>query len=159
VKDRVIEQLRTGAPRRALEAKRAELDSLFAAGWSVDSVATLWGGVEHVTGVTAGKGVVGLGGPVAIDSLVFGGVHPPAIGDGVWSGWVVLDRGLARVRVVSRTPPGVDVVTARVDSRRRLITERGLQAYFGKLETRYPVRILDPELSQVTLPPLPDDAR
>ena len=139
-----------------MDSKRAELDSLARAGWPLDSLATLWGGMERVSGVQPAKGIVGLGGKAVVDSLLFGGSRPAALEEGEVSGWVQLDRGLARVRLVSRQRPSADQVTARIDSRRRLAMEHGFETYFARLALTYPVRILDSELAQVNLPPLPD---
>jgi len=50
VRPRVLEEYRRTAGRRALDAKRAELDSLSRAGWSLDSLAALWGGFHVASG-------------------------------------------------------------------------------------------------------------
>ncbi|MGH7125444.1 MAG: hypothetical protein ACREFI_13800, partial [Stellaceae bacterium] len=152
-----LSEFRKGRTLRLLEAKRVELDSLMSAGWSVDSVAALWGGFEHLEDVTPEQGIPGVGGVARVDSLVFGGAHPPALATGATSGWVLLDRGMARIRVKKRILPSPDQITARAESRRRMAIERGLQQYFGRLSATYPVRILDPALDEVALPPLPAD--
>jgi len=155
VRDRVIEEYRHTRAIAALKDKRAELDSLARAGWGLDSIAALWGGFERVTDVAPGKGIVGLGGAERVDSLVFGGKQAAALAVGQTSDWVELTRGVARIRLADRTRPGVDAVAGRIESRRRLELERGLQAYFAKLSDTHAVRILDPDLRDVTLPPLP----
>ena len=156
VRDRVIDEYRRRAVARALQGKRAELDSLMAAGWSADSVAALWGGFERLTGLAPGKGIVGLGGRAQVDSLVFGGDKPPALPVGELSGWVQLDRGLVRVRPVKRAKPGADAVSAKLESQRRLSLEHGLQDYFARLALSYPVHILDSDLAEISLPPVPE---
>src|SRR5439155_14635200 len=54
VRDRVTDDYRRGIAARSLDSKRAELDSLLAAGWSADSVAALWGGFERANDVRPG---------------------------------------------------------------------------------------------------------
>src|SRR5439155_497946 len=93
-RDRIIRLAHT----RALQGKRAELDSLMAGGWRADGVAALWGGFARPTGAAPGKAIVGLGGRAQVASLVFGRDKPPALAVGELSGWVQLDRGLVRVR-------------------------------------------------------------
>ncbi len=157
-RDRVIAEYRRVRAIESLYAKRNELDSLAHAGFSLDSIAALWGGFERITDVAPGKGIVGLGGAERVDSLVFGGKLAPALSNGQLSDWVELTRGIARVRLVERLRPGIDAVSARTENHRRLETERALQKYFLRLSQTHTVRILDPELREITLPPLPESA-
>lgn len=137
---------RRGAGRRALEAKRAEMDSLAAQGWSVDSLAALWGGLDHYDNVLAGRGLPNLGGASVLDSLVFGGDRAPALEPGQTSGWVDFPGGLARVRFDSRVEPTREQLMGRMNTERDAAIERGLIGYFEGLKKRWPVRILDPKM-------------
>jgi len=49
-------------------------------------------------------------------------------------------------------------VAARVESEQRLAEARLLSAYFDQLEKRFPVRILDPVMHAVELPPVPEES-
>jgi hypothetical protein len=158
VRTRVIDEYRHARAIETLYAKRAELDSLAAVGFGLDSIAALWGGFERITDAAPGKGIVGLGGAERVDSLVFGGARSAGLAVGQTSDWVELTRGIARIRLAERVPPGLDAVAARTESQRRLKLERGLQGYFARLSQTHTVRILDPELREIPLPPLPDSA-
>ncbi len=158
VRQRVIVEYRHARAIDALYAKRAELDSLAGAGLGLDSLAALWGGFERVTDVAPGKGIVGLGGAERVDSLVFGGAHPPGLAVGETSSWVELTRGIARVRLVERKRPGGDTVAQRIESQRRLKLERGLQSYFAQLSQTHNVRIIDPAMRDISLPTVPESA-
>jgi hypothetical protein len=150
-----LARYQSGAGQRALEAKRAELDSMQAAGWSVDSLAALWGGLEHVRDARSGATIPGLG-TTDLDSLMFGrGNKPPALATGVMSDWIPFSFGMARMRVTDRQGPDPEQLEARIESARRSETERNLQAYYQGLKTRYPVKILDVKLRSVTLPQVP----
>ena len=155
-RDRVLAEYRHVRAIESLYAKRAELDSLGRAGFSLDSIAALWGGFERITDVAPGKGIVGLGGAERVDSLVFGGKLAPGLAIGQTSDWVELTRGIARIRLVGRSRPGIDAVAGRTENQRRLETERALQKYFQRLSLTHTLRILDPELREIRLPPLPD---
>ena len=84
-------------------AKRAELDSLEAAGWSLDSLAALRGGFERHEDVTRGTAL--LGGREQLDSLVFGRSKPPVLRPGETSPWSEFPLGMARVRLLERHDP------------------------------------------------------
>ena len=152
VRPQVLMEYRREVGRRALEAKRAELDSLMRAGWSIDSLGALWGGLETAPEVAPGRGVAALGSPGVVDSLIFGsaGLEPGRVSD-----WIDLGVALARFRIDKRIPPGPSLLAARLESERRTLLENHLFDYYERLKRRYSVRILDPELRGVTLPPLP----
>jgi hypothetical protein len=159
IRSTAIERYRRDANLRAMDAKRAELDSMARAGWSYDSLGTLFGGLETIG--PAGPGIVlpRLGGREVIDSLAFGTAQtPPVLERGKPTGWIELTAGYARLRLVDRLDPDPIELTNRLESERRIATERRLQATFEKLKQRYPVRILDPELRATALPPLPDES-
>jgi len=142
---------RTGAS--ALEAKRAELVALEREGWSVDSLAALFGGLRRHETLRAGDPLPGLGGADVLDSLVFGDGRRPALAPGETSGWVALPDGLARVRLVERHPPDPSGMAARLDRERRKALERNLFFYYEALKRDFGVRIRDAELAAITLPP------
>jgi len=151
-----IEAYRRGAAQRALEAKRAELDSLIAGGWSVDSVATLLGGWERIDELTPGTGLSGLGGSEIVDSLVFGTPRrPAALREKESSPWVVLPGGLARVRFDQLRRPEPSAMTVQIENEGRIQLERRLADYFEDLKKRHAIRILDSELRDTPLPPPP----
>ncbi len=156
VRQRVLDAYRLDSGQRALEAKRAELDSLFAQGWSLDSVATLWGGLERIRDAAAGKGLPALGGSERVDSLLFGTARTPEITAGTTSGWLTLPNGLARLRVLARSDPSADQLASRAEKLRREELERRLSTYFEDLKRRYPVRILDARLRELDVPRPPD---
>jgi parvulin-like peptidyl-prolyl isomerase len=137
-----------------LEAKRAELDSMEAAGWSPDSLAALWGGFERVTDIAPGRGLPTLGAPAIVDSLTFGGTVAP-MPVGRLSGWVDLGRAIARLRVTDRRPPSAQFVDEQVERERRLEVERGLYGWYDRLKGTFAVQILDRELADVSLPQPP----
>lgn len=144
-----LEAYRRGAGARALEAKRAELDSLFATGWSLDSVATLWGGLERLADALPGRGLGSLGGGPTLDSLLLEGRGRRPLAVGEVSGWLSLTNGVARVRVAARNEPSREQLLARVENERAAAVERGLIGYFDRLKQRWPVRILDAKMRSV----------
>ena len=93
-----------------------------------------------------------LGSPGVVDSLIFGGrgLEPGRVSD-----WIDLGVALARFRIDQRIQPGPSQLAARLESERRTVLENHLFDYYEKLKHRYPVRILDPDLRGVALPPLP----
>jgi hypothetical protein len=99
-----------------------------------------------------GGEIRGLSGSATLDSLVFGGEHPPALAAGQISPWVEFPGGFARVRVAGRTEPDPDVVTRRTDLRARIERWHKLNAWFDGLKARHPVRIHDGELRAIVLP-------
>ena len=155
-REKALEAYRDGAGERAMLAKVAELDSLAASGWSLDSLGTLWGGLTHSGELSAVGNNQRAGLPVSLDSLVFGmNGRPPALAVGQTSGWVRDPGGIARVRLLERRDPPDDRLRARCDELRRIAVERQMQGYFEDLKKRYPVRILDKKLAAIPLPELP----
>ena len=152
-----IDRYRHGAADRALQAKRAEMDSMMAAGWSFDSLATLWGGLEHAVDANLATRLPYLGAR-DLDTLVFGTRVPARLKIGEVSDWVGFPAGLARLRVIERPEPNAAQLAARVESERQMARARVMESYFSTLKKRYPVRIIDPEMSAVILPPIPEDA-
>jgi len=156
VREQVIDLYRQGASTRAAFAKCAELDSMMAAGWSLDSLGTLWGGMAHAPSVSPAIEVQDLGGGKdLVDSLLFGARGGRALKEGETSGWLVFPSGPARMRLLARLDPNPGQLAARIENDRRLGMERNLRTYFEELKDRYPVRILDTQLRDVGLPPPP----
>ena len=151
-RNRAVDEYDRGASQRALDAKKAELDSLFAAGWSYDSLAALWNGPEVARDISPGRGIPGLGGSGAVDSVTFGTKATPAIALGEKSGWLDLPNGSTRLIVLSRPEPPKDQLGARLQNLRAAELERRLREYFAGLEKRYPVRILDAKLRETAVP-------
>lgn len=155
-RDKALEAYRAGAGERAMMAKVAEMDSLAASGWSLDSLGALWGGLARSKDLSAVGTTQRASLPVALDSLVFGlNGRPPALEDGQVSGWVRYTGGVARVRLVDRKDPPEDRLRVRVDELRRIEVERQMERYYAELRKRYPVRILDKKLAAIPLPELP----
>ena len=152
VRQRVIDTYRRDAGQRALDAKKAELDSLFASGWSLDSVGALWGGLDRLRDHVAGKGLPAMGGSEAVDSLLFGSQRTAALATGTPSGWLSLPNGYARLVVSARTEPSAEQLSARTENLRREEIDQKLSSYFDELRKRYPVRILDARLRDLELP-------
>ena len=153
-RSRAIERYQRGASQRALEAKRAELDSMSAQGWTLDSLAALRGGLEHATDVGIVANLPFLG-PRDLDTLVFR--TPGRLKIGEDSHWIVFPARQARLRVIERPDPNPGQLAARVESLRKLAEARALDDYFARLKQRFPVRILDAEMREVVLPPIPED--
>jgi parvulin-like peptidyl-prolyl isomerase len=151
-----LERYRRQAGQRALQAKCAELDSMLASGWSLDSLAALFGGINRLDHQTAGAGLGGLGGASITDSLLFGTRRSePALQPNQMTGWLDLPGGFARVKLLERDPPDPDQLAARIENDRRLKLEQKLYGYFEDLKQRYAVRILDAKLRDTSLPPPP----
>ena len=151
-----IARYRREAPQRALEAKRVELDSLLRAGWSFDSLGTLFGGLEHAEDAKLTTSLPFLGAR-NLDTLVFGTQVPAQLRIGEVSEWVTFPAGIARLRVVERAVPNPGQLAARFETERRLAGARALATFFEGLKRRYPVRILDAQLREVELPRVPDE--
>ena len=152
-----LDRYRRGASARAVEAKRAELDSMSAAGWSFDSLATLWGGLEHAADANPATQLPFLGGR-DLDTLVFGTRVPARLKVGQASDWVVFPGGLVRLRVVERGEPNPAQLAARIENERRREEARRLESFFAGLKQRFPVRILDANMRNVDLPPIPEES-
>jgi hypothetical protein len=152
-----VEAYRRGGSQRALDRKRAELDSLLARGLTSDSVAAGFGGFERVTDLAPGKGLSGMSGSSVTDSLIFGvGTRPPALAIGRESGWIELPGGWVRLRVRDRSSGDPGRLAALVENQKRMELERKLYGYFDGMRSRYAVRILDPTLRDTPLPPPPE---
>lgn len=147
-----IQLVRARAERAGLEQKCRELDSLATAGWSLDSLAGLWGGLERFDGHTPGQAFGDHGTSRAADSLVFGTPGSPALAVGVPGPWADMAAARARFVVRARHEPAAEEVARREQLVRRQLVERSLSAYFAELAKRYPVRILDEKLRAVELP-------
>lgn len=158
VRQKVIDAYRQDAGQRALEAKRAELDSMFAAGWSLDSVGALWGGLDRLRDVVGGKGLPAMGGAEIVDSLVFGTARVPGLAVREGSPWLTLPNGIARLRVTSRDEASAEQLAGRVEKLRQEAIDRRMYAYFEDLKKRYPVRILDARLRELDAPRPPERA-
>ncbi len=156
-KARALSMWRQGAGDRGLDAKCAELDSMLASGWSLDSLAALWGGLQEEGALAPGRGLPGLGGGAVLDSLIFGSSKPPVLQPGQVTDWIKLASGVARVRLERRLPPVATQLASRMENDRRARIDRQLFAYFEGLKRRYPVRILDPVLRDVALPEPPPE--
>lgn len=157
-KSRALQDYRSGAGERAMTAKVAEMDSLAGQGWSLDSLAVLWGGLSASREMTAAgaKGKESL--PAALDSLVFTDMgRRPALSTGQTSGWVRWGGGLTRVRLLAETPPSPDRLTARVRELERIAVERRSREFYDGLRKRFPVRILDRRLATIPLPEMPPE--
>jgi parvulin-like peptidyl-prolyl isomerase len=154
-REMALEAYRADAGLRTLAAKRIELDSLMQAGWSFDSVGVLWGGIRHSKDAAPGQAIVGVGMSGVVDTLLFGLHGTDGLAPGVLSDWITLAAGSLRVRTSQIHPPEASALTTRVENERRMETERALVGYFEELKKRYPVRILDRTLRDVTLPPPP----
>ena len=151
----VVPKYMAAASERAVAAKRAEMDSLSASGWSLDSLAAPWGGLVHRDDYRRGSGIEGLGSPEVVDSLVLGGAHTPALARGTETGWLQLPRGSARLRIGDRTPPSPAQLEQRIATERRVVLEYKLIDDFKDMRARYPVKIVDPVLRDTPLPTLP----
>src|SRR5262249_2967980 len=108
--------------------------------------------------VRSGSALPGLG-PRNLDSLVT--AHSRTQGSlraGATTEWIEFPYGLARLRVAEHEAPDPEQLAARIETQRRIESERRLQAYYEALKARYRVRILDRELRGVVLPPIPGSA-
>lgn len=152
-----IGRYRRGTAVRMTEAKRAELDSMMSAGWSFDSLATLWGGLEHAWDANLSTKLPLLGSR-DLDTLVFGTRVPARLKLGDVSEWIVYPGGLVRLRVLERAQPNPAQVAARIESEQRLAEARVLAEYFDQLKKRFPVQILEPEMRAVEPPPVPKES-
>ena len=147
-----LDRYRLARVRRAILAKKAELDSLLAAGWSFDSLTTLWGGPERLAEASMGSELRGMGGRGLLDSLVFGRARDPVLETGKVSAWIEFPGGYAMLRVNERVAPDPDDLARHLELRHQLVLWRNLNTYFDRLKARYPVEILDGELRATALP-------
>ncbi|MGH3055443.1 MAG: peptidylprolyl isomerase, partial [Gaiellaceae bacterium] len=152
VSDRVTDEYRRGASRRAVTAKLAELDSLAGGGWSFDSLAALWGGKVTELGMHPNDGLREMTGTrPMVDSLVFGGRLGPALERRQVSGWVRVPYGQIKLRLLDRLDPSESDIQRRMSADRRASLERSLKPVFDEMGRRYGVQILDPDLKGVTV--------
>ncbi len=128
---------------------------MMTAGWSFDSLATLWGGLEHAQDASLATKLPYLG-TRDLDSLVFGTRVPAQLTIGQVSDWVVFPAGIARLRVVERAQPNPAQLAARIEGERRREEARRLEEFFLGLKQRFQVRIVDAEMRNVDLPTVPD---
>lgn len=139
----------------ALRAKQAELDSLLRSGWSLDSLAALWGGTMHLDKLARRQGLPPYGGAALVDSLVFGDPSGTPLATRAVSDWFELPDAIARLRVNARHVPTDAEIQERIGQDRGLVQEYRLQDQLKAMKQRYPVTILDQTLREATLPPLP----
>lgn len=151
----VLIEYRRRLSAHALEAKQAELDSLLRAGWTFESLGELWGGLGSDEHYVRRKALGKFGASEQVDSVVFGSALHPALPAGSLSPWVTLQDVTARLRVNSRTAPSAADVEQQMGPIRGLAIEYGLRDELKELKRQFPVRIVDPVLREVTLPPLP----
>ncbi|MFI5370027.1 MAG: peptidylprolyl isomerase [Candidatus Eisenbacteria bacterium] len=153
VQSRAIQTWNVSASDRAMRAKRAELDSLARGGWSLDSLAALFGGFSHQDLGGPGTPLTDLGGPWVVDSLVYGmGDRPAALAVGQSTGWVGFPNGLAMIRVVQRVPPDAYQLAARASRTRERLRETRRRERYTELAKRFPVRVVDVTLAGTSLP-------
>ena len=156
VETRVFDEYRRGASTRAAQAKLAELDSMSAAGWSFDSLGTLWGGLVRKRGVPLATGFNDLvGSRSLLDSLVYGARGGRALQVGEISGWRALPGRFARFRLVERIDPPPTAMAQRMESDRRAALDRAMRPLFDEMSHRYGVQILDPDLRRLAVPAPP----
>jgi hypothetical protein len=154
--NRALDAYNAGAGRRALEGKRVELDSLLRAGWTLDSLGTLWGGLTEYVHAHGAAGLPGLGGGALLDSLLLGTESQPAVlAPGQVSPWLEVPDGQFKLRFIGRQEPTAAQLSSRVENDRRTTYERKLFAWYDGLKGRYHVKILDPALAAIPLPEPP----
>jgi parvulin-like peptidyl-prolyl isomerase len=151
----VLDEYRRRLSRDAATAKQAELDSLLRVGWSFDSVGAAWGGLRRDEHYTRHEYVAGVGVHDAIDSLAFGTPKSPPLPLKTLSGWLDLTDVLARVRIEGRHEPSATEVERQIGQDRGLVLEYRMQDEVKAMKQRFPVRVVDPRLRDVKLPPLP----
>jgi hypothetical protein len=153
MRERAIQTYRAEANYRVNAAKAAELDSMGRAGWSLDSLGGLWGGLENRQLQGPGLPLTQLGGIAIVDSLVFGvRDRAPALAVGATSGWNDFPGGFVRVRLRDRRVAPPVQLEAHVTADLQNGLERNLRTRYAKLQEDFPVRILDPELAETKLP-------
>jgi hypothetical protein len=155
--ERALELARQDRADRELMSRHAQLDSLFRAGWSLDRVGSLRGGLEKRLFEGRGVALAQLGGARIVDSLVFGiGDRPAALASGGETGWIEFPGGFARLRLDARSEPDPVTLERSVSDEWKASAGRRLHGLFEKLRERYPVRILDPDLAAMN-PPVPTE--
>ena len=154
VRGQVVQRYQQSRGRERARVKSAELDSLMGAGWSLDSLAALWGGLQRAE-IRPTGGLQGLGGAPTVDSLVFGTMTSrPVVEVGRVGPWFDTPIAITRLRLVDRHVPDDSDLAARVQRERRRLVDRRFNTYFASLKSRFAITILDSELREV---PLPDE--
>src|SRR5205814_9952936 len=102
-----------------------------------------------------GKGLPLYFGASQVDSVVYGAPGSPPIPIGQWSAWIPLSQAQVRLRVAGRRQPSASDIEFTVGQMRRIALEYGLQHEVNDMKKRFPVRVIDPVLRDVPLPPLP----
>ncbi len=160
VEDEVLAAYRRGAASRIVQAKLAEMDSMLTAGWSLDSLGTLWGGPTRAADVIPSSGLSDVAASQSLlDSLVYGarGGRPLELGE--ISGWARVPSHVLKLRLGARFEPGSGAIAQRIEADRRASLDRTMRPYFDDLAHRYGVQILDSELRRMELPPPPPAPR
>ena len=156
VESRVVDAYVSGAANRVLRQKFAELDSMQHAGWTLDSLATLWGGLGRKHDVLIGTSINEFpGSRTVFDSLLFGARGGRALEKGEISGWALVPGHALRVRLEDRGEPDGAAIAQRMDADRKSSADRAMRTVYGDLATRHRVVILDEELSRTALPAPP----
>ena len=157
IRDRALEVYRQKSAETRMQAKRAELDSLARAGWSLDSLGALFGGLERHGPRGPGSGLERLSGRTLLDSLAFGTrSSPPVLQRDKVTDWVEFPAGLVKMRLENRHGPEGVQLAARIENESRVALERNLRAAFDAMKKRFPVQILDTDLRITDLPAIPD---
>jgi hypothetical protein len=151
----VVPEYRASMNRQVMMRKLTEVDSLLRTGWSFDSTAALWGGVQHDAQYVRGKGLPSYSGADAVDSLCFGTATSEPLAQGATSDWILLPQAALRIRVGSRAAPDPQEVERTMGQFRGIIVEYRLQDEIKAMKERFPVTIVDPVLREVPLAPLP----
>jgi len=150
-RERALDAYRALVRGRAFESKRAELDSLLAAGWTFDALGDAAGGLTRAS-IKAGDGLAGWKPTDTVDSLVFGVERAAVLEPGDVSDWVPMREGAIKVRVDRWDLPSPSEMASRIEARRAEAAQTARFDYFEGLKLRYPVNILEAELKGVPLP-------
>lgn len=151
----VLDEYRRDAKAHSVQRKLAELDSLMRAGTPFDTLAAAWGGAKRDSNYVRGKGLPLYFGASEIDSVVYGASGAPPLPVGQLSGWIALQQAQVRLRVANRKEPSGSDVEFTMGQIRGIALEYGLQNEVKDMKKRFPVKIVDPMLRDVPLPPLP----
>ncbi|HET9327672.1 MAG TPA: peptidylprolyl isomerase [Candidatus Eisenbacteria bacterium] len=156
VREQAIDLYRRERDYAILLRKRAELDSLLRAGWTFDSLSTLYGGMETHGPRGPGSGLERLAGRELLDSLAFG-THktPPVLQVGKPTGWVEFPAGLVMMRLTERRTGDPVQIASRLENETRGRLEARLRKVYDKMSDRYKVEILDQDLKLTELPEMP----
>jgi parvulin-like peptidyl-prolyl isomerase len=153
VRDQAIDLYRRERDRAEMQRKRADLDSLRRAGWSFDSLTTLYGGAERHGPRGPGSGLERLAGRQLLDSLAFGTAKtPPVLQLGKPTDWIEFPGGLVMMKLVERRHADPVQLASRLENEQRGRLELKLRKVYDRLKERYPVVIQDQELRLTELP-------